>query len=65
MLIAQVVSVLAENSEGICDIEPSGGNHVHQDCEHQLVSGRIAGSFHRLSLVKLHCRWPGTLSVLI
>jgi hypothetical protein len=63
MLIARVVIVSAENSDGICDIGPSGGHHVHLASDHRLVYGRIAGFFVGLPLVKLHRQgcgnWPG------
>jgi len=63
MLIARVVIVSAENSDGICDIGPSGGHRVHETSYHRLVYGRIAGFFVGVPLVKLHCHrrgnWPG------
>jgi hypothetical protein len=59
MLIARVVIVSAENSDGKCDIVPSGGHHVHEASDHQLVYGRIAGCFVGLPLMKLHCHWRG------
>jgi len=59
MLIAGVVIVPAENSDGICNIGPSGGHRVHKASNHRLVYGRIAGFFVRLPLVQLHCHWRG------
>jgi len=59
MLIARVVIVPAEDSDGVCDIGPSGGHRVHNASDHRLVYGRIAGFFVGLPLVKLHCHWRG------
>jgi len=59
MLIARVVIVPAEDSDGRCDIRPSGGHRVHKASDHQLVYGRIAGFFVVLPLVKLYCHWRG------
>jgi hypothetical protein len=65
MLIARVMLVPAENSDGISDIRPSGGHCIHEAADHQLVYGRIAGFFVELPLVKLHCHWRGNWSELI
>jgi hypothetical protein len=65
VLIPQVVIVPAENSDGICDIGPSGGRHLHDASDHQLVYGQIAGFFVRLPLVKLHCHRCGNRSGLV
>ena len=62
MLIARFVIVPAENSDGICDIGPSGGHRVHEASDHRLVYGRIAGFFVGLPLVKLHRHWRGNWS---
>jgi hypothetical protein len=62
MLITRAVIVLPQNSDGICDIGPSGGHRVHKASDHQLVYGRMAGFFVGLPLLKLHCHqrgnWP-------
>jgi len=65
MLIARVVIVPAENSDGIRDIGPSGGHRVHKASDHRLVYGRITGFFVGLPLVKLHRHWRGSWSGLI
>jgi len=65
MLIAWVVIVPAENSDGICDIGPSGGHRIHQASNHGLVHGWIAGFLIRLPLVTLHPHWCGNWSGLI
>ena len=65
MLIARVVIVPAENSDGICDIGPSGGHRVHEASDHRLVYGQITGFFVGLPLVKLHRHWCGDWSGLI
>jgi hypothetical protein len=59
MLIAWVVIVPAENSDGICDIGPSGGHRLHKAYNHQSVYGRIAGFFVALALMKLNCHRRG------
>jgi len=59
LLIARVVIVPAENSDGICDIGSNGGHRVHQSSDHRLVCGRIVGFFVGLPLVKLHRHWCG------
>jgi len=59
MLIAQVLDVLAENADGICNNGLSGSHRIHKVSEHRLVYGRIAGSIAKLPLVKLHCHWCG------
>jgi len=65
MLIARVVIVLAEDSDGICNIGPSGGHRVHEASDHRLVYGRIAGFVVGLPLVKLHRHWRGNWSGLV
>ena len=65
MLIAPVVIVPAENSDGICDIGPSGGHRVYKSSDHRLVYGQIAGFFIGLPLVKLHCHWSGNWAGLV
>jgi len=65
MLIAWVVIVPAENSDGICRIGPSGGYRVHKASDHWVVYGRIAGFFVGVPLVKLHCHWHGNWPGLI
>jgi hypothetical protein len=57
--------VPAENSYGMCDIEPCGGYRVHEASDHRLLSGQIAGFFVGLSLLKVHCHWCGNWSGLI
>jgi len=59
MLIAWVVIVPDQNSDGICDIGPSGSNRVQNPSDHRLVYGQIAGFFVGLPLVKLHSNWCG------
>jgi hypothetical protein len=54
-----------ENSDGICDIGPSGSHHVDQTCGRQLVYGRITGFFIGLPLVQLHCHWCGNCPGLV
>jgi len=65
MLITRVVIVPAENSDGICDIWPSGSHRVYEASDHRLVYGRIAGFFVGLPLVKLRRNWRGDWSGLI
>jgi len=65
MLIAQVVIVLAENSDGICTIRLSGSHRLHKASDHRLVYGRMAGFFFRLPLVTLHHHWHGNWSGLV
>jgi len=65
MLIARVVIVPAENSDGIWNSGPSGGYHVHKKSDHRLVYGRIAGFFVGLPLVKFHCHWRGNWPALV
>jgi len=62
MLIAQVVMVPAENSDGICNIGPSGSHRIHEASDHRLVYGWITGFFIGLPLVKLHRHWRGNWS---
>ena len=62
MLIARVVILPAENSDGICDIGLSGGHRVQKASDHRLVYGRIASFFLGLPLVKLHRHWHGNWS---
>ena len=64
-MIARVVIVPAETSDGICDIGPSGGHPVHKASDHRLLYGRIAGFFVGRSLVKLHCHWRGNWPALV
>jgi hypothetical protein len=59
MLIPWVVTVPAENCDGIWNIGPSGGHRVHKASEHQLENGRITGFFVRLPLMKRHRHWRG------
>jgi len=59
MLMARVLIVPAENSDGRCNMGPSGGYHVHKASKHQLVYGQITGFFVGLPLVKLHYHWRG------
>jgi len=59
MLIARVVIVPGEISDGICNIGLSGGHRIHKASDHQLVYCQIAGFFVGLSLVMLHCHWCG------
>jgi len=65
MLIAQVVFVLAESSDGICDIGLSGSDRLHEALDHRLVYGRIAGFFVGFPLGQLHYRWRGNWSGLM
>jgi hypothetical protein len=65
MLIARVVIVPAENSDGICDIGLSRGYCIHQASDHRLVYGQIAGFFGGLPLVKLYRHWSGKWSKLV
>jgi len=65
MLIARVLIVPAETSDGIGDIGPCGGHSVHESTDHRLVYGRIACFFVGLPLLKLHRHWHGTWSGLI
>jgi hypothetical protein len=65
MLMARVTIVPAENTDGICDIGPSGGHHVHKASDHRLVYRRIAGFFVGLPLVKLHWQLRGKWSGLV
>ena len=65
MLIARVVIVPAEDSNGICDIRPCRGHCVHTASDNRVVYGLIAGFFVGLPLVKLHCHWRGNWSGLI
>jgi len=65
MLIARVVIVPAENSDGICNITPSGGHCIYKASTHRLVNGQIAGFLIGLPPVKLHCHWHGNWSGLI
>jgi hypothetical protein len=62
-LIPRVVIVPAQNSDGICNIGPSGGHRIHEASDHRLVYGLIAGFFVGLPHMKLHCHshghWPG------
>jgi hypothetical protein len=37
MLIASVVIILAEISDGICDVRPSGRHHEYEASDHQWV----------------------------
>jgi len=54
MVIPRVLIVPAENSNGLCNIGPSGCHRVNKESDHQLVYGGIAGFFVGLSLGKLH-----------
>jgi hypothetical protein len=63
-LIASVMIVPAEKSDGIWNIGPSGGHHTHEASDHRLVYSRIAGFFVRLPFVNLHCHWRGNSSIL-
>ena len=54
MVIAQVVIVPAENSDGIGDIRPSGGCRVNMASDHRLVYRQIAGFLVGLPLLKVH-----------
>jgi hypothetical protein len=65
MLNAQDVIVTAEDTDGICDIGPSGGHRIHMASNHRLVYGPITGSFVGLLLVKLHRHCRGNWSGLI
>jgi len=65
MLIARIMIVPAKDSDGICDIGPSGGHRVHNASDHGLVYGQIAGSFVGLPLVKLHNHWRGNWPALV
>jgi hypothetical protein len=65
MLIAQVLIVPAENSNGIGDIGPSGGHGVHEASNHRLVYCQITCFFIVLPLLKLHRHWRGDWPVLI
>jgi hypothetical protein len=62
MLIGRVVIVLAENSDGLCDLGRSGCLCVYKASDHLLVYGRIAGFCVGHPLVKIHCHrhsnWP-------
>jgi len=65
MLIARAIIVPAEGSDGIYDIGPSTGHHVHEASDHRLVYGRITGFFIWLPLVNLHGHWRGNWSGLV
>jgi hypothetical protein len=65
MLITRVMIVPAEDTDGICDIGPSGGLWVHKASDNRLGYGRITGFFVRLALVKLHRHGRGNWSRLI
>jgi len=59
MVIARVMIVLAEISDGIFDIGPSDSYRVDKPSNERLVYGRIAGFFVRIALLKLHCHLRG------
>jgi len=65
ILIARVLITVAENSDCLINIGPSGSRHIHQASDHRLAWGRIAGFFVRFSLVKLHRHWHGNWSGLV
>jgi hypothetical protein len=54
MLIAWVMIVPANNSDGIGDMGPRGGDCIQTASDHRLVYVWIAGFLGGLSLVKLH-----------
>jgi hypothetical protein len=65
VLIALVGIVRAENTNGICDIGPSGSYYVHRASDHRWVDGRISWFCLGLPLAQLHCHWRGNLPGLI
>jgi hypothetical protein len=65
MVSAWVMIVLAQNTNGIFDIGPTGGHRVHSASNHPLVYSRITGFFVRLPPLKLYCHWSGNWSELI
>jgi len=65
MFILWVVIVPAENSDGICDLRPSGGHRIHQASNYGLVYGQIARFFVGLSVVKLDRNWHGNWTGLV
>jgi hypothetical protein len=65
MLIARVIIVPAEDSDGIWDIGLSGGHCAQKPSNHRLVYGGIAGFVIGLPLVKLHCHWCGNWTVIV
>jgi hypothetical protein len=62
MLIARVLIIPAEISDGICDIGPSGSHHIHEASNHRFVYGWITGFFFSVSLVKHYGHWRGNWS---
>jgi hypothetical protein len=65
MLIARVMIVPAENSDGIRNIRLRSGHCVLEDSDLRLVSGRIAGFLIWLPLLNLHSPRRGSWSGLM